>query len=332
MHIAVIADVLGEENNGTSITVKRLITNLKKRGHEVLVVAPGNPDEKDYYPVDKIDFKIFNDYVAKNGVVLAKPNEDLLRSVIEKSDVVHALMPFPLGRSAVRICNEMHKPLTTAFHVQPENVSSHFGLQKSKPVNSYIYKNFFNGFYRFSDYIHCPTEFIADQLRRHGYTQDLRIISNGVDPSFVPGNDPKPDEYADKFCILSTGRLVKEKCQSELLKAAALSKYADKLQIFLAGDGPQEKRLQKLGSKLPNPPVISFMKKRNSSARSTSAISMYIALTRKSNPSPAWKQLPAASSRSLLTVKNPPQNILRATKAIFIGRQIPKISPEKSII
>lgn len=261
MHIAVIADVLGEENNGTSITVKRLITNLKKRGHEVLVVAPGNPDEKDYYPVDKIDFKIFNDYVAKNGVVLAKPNEALLRSVIEKSDVVHALMPFPLGRSAVRICNEMHKPLTTAFHVQPENVSSHFGLQKSKPVNSYIYKNFFNGFYRFSDYIHCPTEFIADQLRRHGYTQDLRIISNGVDPAFVPGNAPKPDEYADKFCILSTGRLVKEKCQSELLKAAALSKYADKLQIFLAGDGPQEKRLLKLGSKLPNPPVISFMKK-----------------------------------------------------------------------
>ena len=132
MHIAVIADVLGEENNGTSITVKRLISNLKKRGHEVLVVAPGNSDEKDYYPVEKIDFKIFNDYVAKNGVVLAKPNEDLLRSVIEKSDVVHALMPFPLGRSAVRICNEMHKPLTTAFHVQPENVSSHFGLQKSR--------------------------------------------------------------------------------------------------------------------------------------------------------------------------------------------------------
>ena len=43
MTIAIIADVLGEENNGTSITVKRLICNLKKRGHEVLVVSPDKP-------------------------------------------------------------------------------------------------------------------------------------------------------------------------------------------------------------------------------------------------------------------------------------------------
>ena len=30
MKIAIIADVLGQENNGTTITVKRLIDNLKK--------------------------------------------------------------------------------------------------------------------------------------------------------------------------------------------------------------------------------------------------------------------------------------------------------------
>ena len=35
MKIAIIADVLGQENNGTTITVKRLIDNLKKRGHDV---------------------------------------------------------------------------------------------------------------------------------------------------------------------------------------------------------------------------------------------------------------------------------------------------------
>ena len=50
MRIAVIADVLGEENNGTSITVKRLILNLKKRGHEVLVVAPGDKGKRGTMP------------------------------------------------------------------------------------------------------------------------------------------------------------------------------------------------------------------------------------------------------------------------------------------
>ena len=143
----------------------------------------------------------------------------------------------------------------------PENVSSHFFLQKSRPVNDYIYKNFLNGFYKYSQYIHCPTLFIAKQLRDHGYTQDLRVISNGVDPAFTPEKKQKPEQYADKFCILSTGRLVKEKCQSELLKAAALSRHADKIQIFLAGDGPQKKKLQKLGQELKNPPVIAFHSK-----------------------------------------------------------------------
>ena len=104
MKIAVIADVLGEENNGTSITVKRLIDNLKARGHEVFVVSPKSsvPRGEGYYEVEKIDFKIFNGYVAKNGVELAKPNLELLEKVIRPVDVVHALMPFPLGRAAVR--------------------------------------------------------------------------------------------------------------------------------------------------------------------------------------------------------------------------------------
>ena len=38
MKIAIIADVLGEQNNGTYITVTRLIANLKKSAHEVYVV------------------------------------------------------------------------------------------------------------------------------------------------------------------------------------------------------------------------------------------------------------------------------------------------------
>ena len=258
MRIAIIADVLGEENNGTTITVTRLITNLKKRGHEVLVVSPDKTNEEGYYAVGKRDFKIFNEYFEKNGISLAKPNEQVLRACIEKSDVVHILMPFSLGKAAIKLCGAMNKPVTTAFHVQPENVTSHFGMLRNCHVNNYLYSYFLNGFYRYCSYIHCPTQFIAEQLRAHGYTQDLRVISNGVDPIFTPAPAQKPKDYADKFCILTTGRLVKEKCQSDLIRAAAKSKYADRIQLFIAGEGPLEPKLRRLGAKLKNPPVIGF--------------------------------------------------------------------------
>ena len=261
MKIAIIADVLGEENNGSTITDKRLIKILKMRGHDVEDVSPGETDEEGFHSVGKRDFKIFNNYVKRNGVELAKPDEALLRKVIGDCDVVHILMPFKMGKTAIRIANELKKPVTTAFHVQPENVTSHVGLQKSKAANNFLYKYFYESFYRYAEYIHCPTQFIADTLKKHGYEADMRVISNGVDPIYKPEKEEKPADLEGKFCILTTGRLTKEKCQSDLLKAVKQSRYSDRIQVFIAGDGPLRNKLERMGKKLRNRPEIAFLPK-----------------------------------------------------------------------
>lgn len=85
MIITIICDVLGEENNGTTITSKRLIDNLKARGHEVRVVSPSPIKEAGYYQVGTYNFGVFNKYVAKNGVSLAKANKPtILKAAYEK--------------------------------------------------------------------------------------------------------------------------------------------------------------------------------------------------------------------------------------------------------
>lgn len=258
MKITIVADVLGEENNGTTITAKRLIQHLKERGHAVRVISPSEEDGEGFIRVPKINFGIFNSYVAKNGVELAKPNEDMIRQTIKDSDVVHILMPFFLGNVAIKMCRENGIPVTTAFHVQPENVSCHFGLQKSAFVNRRIYKFFHKHFYAYTEYIHCPTRFIAEELKKHGYKQDLRVISNGVDELYRAERGEKPEQYREKFCILSTGRLTKEKCQKLLIEAVKKSRHADEIQLFIAGQGPLLKKLVKAGEDLKNPPVIGF--------------------------------------------------------------------------
>lgn len=258
MKITIVADVLGEENNGTTITAKRLIQHLKERGHAVRVISPSEENGEGFIRVPKINFGIFNSYVAKNGVELAKPNEDMIRETIKDSDVVHILMPFFLGNVAIKMCREYGIPVTTAFHVQPENVSCHFGLQKSAFVNRRIYKFFHKHFYAYTEYIHCPTRFIAEELKKHGYKQDLRVISNGVDELYRAERGEKPEQYRKKFCILSTGRLTKEKCQKLLIEAVKKSRHADEIQLFIAGQGPLLKKLVKAGEDLKNPPVIGF--------------------------------------------------------------------------
>lgn len=261
MKIAIITDVLGEENNGTTITTMRLIENMKKRGHSVSVVSPTKIDEEGYYTLKTRNFYMFNNYVAKNGVSLAIPDEALLEKVIKEADVVHILLPFKTGRAAIKIANRLGKPVTAGFHSQAENITAHFGLKNFKPANNYVYRRFKNKFYKYVNSIHCPSPFIAKEIQKHGYDMDIRVISNGVTPIYEKREVEKPENLKDKFVILFVGRLSREKRQDLLINAAKLSKHSDKIQIIFAGHGPLKKKLEKLGSTLKNQPIIGFFPK-----------------------------------------------------------------------
>ena len=259
MKITIIADVYGQGNNGTSITAKRFVENLKARGHEVKVVSA---DENSDVVLGKRNFYCFNKYIEKqNGVALAKPNDEKLREAIAGSDVVHLLLPFKCSKHAIKICRELEIPYTTAFHCQPENVSSHIGLKNWTWLNNRLYSYFLKKFYKNVHFIHCPSQFIADELTKHKYKAQKYVISNGVAEHIKPMNVNKPAKYKDKFVILNVARYSNEKRQDLLIKAAAYSKYSDKIQLIFGGNGPLKKKLEKMGKALKNTPVFTFFNK-----------------------------------------------------------------------
>ena len=262
MKITIVADVFGQTNNGTSATASRLVENMKKRGHEVKVVSTYKCDDKNYYTVPERNFLFFNNYIKKvNGVALGKPKKKTIYEAIKDADVVHFLLPFKMSRCGIKMCLKENIPFTTAFHCQPENITSHVYLQNAKWLSKIIYKNFNHKFYKRCLYVHCPSKFIADKLVENKYKTKNFVISNGVRSEFVPKASEKPEEIKDKFCILLSGRYSNEKRQDLLLKAVALSKYKDKIQVILAGNGPQRKKYEKLGQSLPNKPIMCFLSK-----------------------------------------------------------------------
>ena len=264
MRITIVADVLGEENNGTTITIKRLINGLIEKGHDVVVVSPHEDEESinpKYYTVKKRSFGPLDKYVAKNGVELGKPDRKIITEAIKGSDIVHIELPFKMGKLAVKICKELNVPFTTAFHCQPENFSSHLGLKNFKPFNEYLYGYYNRTFFKNADFIHCPSEFIKSELERHNYKARKFAISNGVIPTYTKKETLKPENLKDKFVILFTGRFSKEKCHNVLIESMKYSKYADKIQLIFAGNGPLEEKIKKQGSKLINPPIMGFYTK-----------------------------------------------------------------------
>lgn len=261
MKILLIVDQFDKSNNGTTISARRFAEGLEKAGHEVKIVSTGSPN-KNKYIVKEIHFTPIVSHIIKSqGMTFAKPNHKILEEAIKDVDIVHFYMPFFLSSAALKIVEKYNIPHTAAFHVQPENITYTIGLGTNKKVNDGIYSFFRDHFYNKFTNIHCPSNFIANQLKEHGYTAKLHVISNGVDSSFVYHKNEKPEELKDKFVITMIGRYSNEKRQDVLIDAVSKSKYSDKIQLVLAGKGPKESAYRKLGETLKNKPIMKFYNK-----------------------------------------------------------------------
>lgn len=261
MKITIVADVLGAENNGTTITTVRLIKGLKARGHEVKVISPSPSIEPNYYQVPLLNLGIFNKYLAKNGIQIAKPNKKLLYEAIKDADIVHATLPFLMGQMAVKICHELHIPLTAGSHTQAENITAHFGLKNAQWANNLVYRWLRNVFLNKVQAIHCPSPFIAQTLRDHHVRSKRYVVSNGVIPDFIRRPSIRPKQLEGKKIILFIGRLSKEKAHHKLITAVKHSQFEKDIQLVFAGLGPLYQKLLKKSRKLTNPPIIRFFSK-----------------------------------------------------------------------
>lgn len=265
MIITLVIDTFNVNNNGTTVSAMRFATTLVERGHTVRVVACGEPgqstegeyDGPEMFWVPELVVPIASRLAHRQNTVFAKPDRDVLIAAIKGADVVHIYQPWPLGRAAERIARELGVPAIAAFHIQPENVTYNIGLGWLPLAAHLVYFLLRVTFYgRFAD-IHCPSTFIAAQLRQHGYRARLHVISNGVGSDFRPGpaRVRDPDE---PFRILMVGRFSPEKRQDVLIKAVRRSRYADRIQLHFAGHGPLEKRLRRMAAKLPIPAQFGY--------------------------------------------------------------------------
>ena len=266
MNITIVCDVLGEANNGTSLAAYNLINTLVEKGHNVKVVCP-DPDKmgrQGYYILRELNVGPLNGYLKKNGVSLAKGDKTVIYQACKDADIVHGLVPFNASKRALKFCQKNHIPFTAGFHMQAENFTSHIFLMASNLVNKATYSFLWSTYFNKVNGVHYPTAFIRDYVAQYNKKNvPAYVISNGVNfKYFYPNKVERPDNLKNKFIIIMSGRLSKEKNQQELLYAVKRSKYEKDIQIMLTGDGPRRNYLMKLIKKLnfTNPPIQKLYK------------------------------------------------------------------------
>ena len=105
MTITIVCDILGEENNGTTIACMNLIRYLRAQGHTVRVVCADQDKAGNecFYVVPERNLYLLNPIVERNGVTLPRVDRSLLEDAIRDCDVVHTTFVLQLSRTAVKI-------------------------------------------------------------------------------------------------------------------------------------------------------------------------------------------------------------------------------------
>lgn len=286
MKVLFVIDTYYTSNNGTSISAQRYAAELRRHGHKVRILCgdkPQSPDDERIvdgdYCTGILRIPIFQPLCEKHEFFYANANRTIIREACTWADIVHVYTPFFLANATVNCCRAMGKPVTAAFHVQPENITSSLGMGKVRWLNTLIYRIFLRCTYSRVRHIHTPSAFIANELRKNDYQATMHVISNGIHDEFIQAGQRKPAGQQPTgnqlYKIMMIGRLSQEKRQDVIIRAMQYSKYADRIQLVFAGRGPEYKRYVRMSRKLQNKPLFIF-KQRHDLIRKLLSTDLYV--------------------------------------------------------
>ena len=278
MKILFVIDSFYTTNNGTSISAQRFAGELRKRGHEVRVLCWDTPEYIENNLTDgdfttkKFHIPVFQPLCDKHDFSFAYNETAIVHRACDWADIVHVFVPFGIEMEAINYCHEIGKPVTAAFHIQPENMTSSVSMGKVEWFNEMFYRSFRRNIYNRVRHVHVPSLFMGRMIAERGYTAKIHVISNGIQDAFMEAGEKKveslkwkversleEDSSKEIFKIMMIGRLSQEKRQDVIINALKYSKYGDRIQLVFAGRGPEYDKYVELGKELKHQPKFIYV-------------------------------------------------------------------------
>ncbi len=249
--------------DGGAVAQHNLVNKLKKKDHEIEVIAPGYSykyavEQKDanvtlhrtkavklpFYMDNRYHFSPFPFF--KIGKII----KDF------KPDIVHICSPYPVGASAMIWARKNDIPVLGSIHVLPDNMLSPFLHSKRYDFFEKRSWNYLIYFFNLVDWATIPTKTGADMYLEHGLKKNITPISNGLDTEvFNPRNDGeylrKRYNLPEENIVLCAGRINEEKSLDVLIKAIPhVVKETDAHFLFVGEGGEYKQLLIRLADKL----------------------------------------------------------------------------------
>lgn len=262
MNIALFSDTYLPDINGVATSTYILKCELKKNGHNVLVVTTMLPHDSDYHDEDDfvlrlpgIDLKKIYGYRASN-IYSFKGMRELKDFEV---DIIHIQTEFGIGIFGKIAGEILNVPVCYTYHTMWSDYSHYLAPTTLKAVDqaaktiiekiSKIYGDSCNE-------LIVPSKKTADALKEYGISKSINVVGTGLQLSHFSKDNIHFEEVEeikkkynlnDKFVVIFLGRIAPEKSIEILIDAMEdISKVNDKVVLLIVGGGPQLDELKDL--------------------------------------------------------------------------------------
>ncbi len=263
MRVLFVTECYHPVRNGVVAVIDTLTEQLRRRGHEVMIVAPYHPragqDSEGVVRVPSLPNPFYPDYPA------AIPWLRSLSQVMDtfRPDIVHTHSFMWLSRFALSHARRRQLPVVTTFHTLVTEYL-HYA-----PVPRWISEPFIvrwvTSFCNACRVVIIVSPLAESLLRSFGVTAPIEFIPTGVDEEqFGKGNGFRIRKELGippaATVLLYVGRIAKEKNIAFLLEAVApLLAERPRLYLVLVGDGPELNAMRMKAKSLPGGERILFV-------------------------------------------------------------------------
>lgn len=247
LEIALVSETYPPEVNGVAMTVGRLVSGLRERGHRVEVIRPRQTDDDSggEYECTVSAVPLPGYYGLRFGLPAGRQLAKRWR--LRRPDVVHVVTEGPLGWSAVSAARRLGIPVTSGFHTNFDRYSAHYGVGWLRPVVA----AYLRAIHRRTLLTMVPTAALAADLAGGGI-DGVRVVGRGVDTVLYDPARRSADlrsswgVSAEQPACLYVGRMAPEKNPQLVLAAfAAIRQQHPGARLIWVGDGPAADGLAK---------------------------------------------------------------------------------------
>ncbi|HTK60962.1 MAG TPA: glycosyltransferase family 1 protein [Pseudonocardia sp.] len=251
VRVAIVSECFLPTVNGVTNSVLRVIEQLRRQGHRVMVIAPGIDGETGYQGVPVVRVPAL-DLPVVNSMPVGLPSRRVLRALREfQPDVVHLAAPFVVGARGLAAARRLDVPTVAIYQTDVAGFASSYGLG----LTARAAWRWTCRLHSLADRTLAPSNWAVDALRSRGVPRVHRW-ARGVDTArFNPSRRESPWRRRlaapGELVVGYVGRLAPEK---QVERLAALDGLP-RTKLVVVGDGPSERKLREY---LPHAEFLGF--------------------------------------------------------------------------